>query len=324
MGLVIYHVIPSIGSSLLYLLIVLLVILLFRIKNTTVRALLFIMVLYKSNEAFLLGGIKHYRGFGPTVRLFDPLDRRMALFGHFHFNKESPFLDIIVLTGIAIFIGFLFFRWFQLWSFYSKLSSENYLNEGDVPKIDRIVKFYLPLFDIKKPKIALSSKNYSFPVVVGFIKPVIVISPKMIDVFDEKYLEIILAHEFAHIKKKDNFFHLVALFFRDLMIFNPFCHVAYKKYLKYKEIAVDNMVIRITDLKNEDVKRCINEVADYYDKHKLKHLSLSSAYYNKVIKARQKWLVKKKQISFFKLKVVGVIPIFILLFLLHIRFLVSI
>lgn len=96
------------------------------------------------------------------------------------------------------------------------------------------------------PGLIITDKKYAQSFTFGFWKPVIVLSQSLVDNLDQDELEAVLAHEIAHIVRKDSLFNWVAVFLRDTMFFAPVVYWGFKRLVSEKEKAADDITVLLT------------------------------------------------------------------------------
>ena len=82
------------------------------------------------------------------------------------------------------------------------------------------------------------------PVVIGVIKPRIVVPGNFEALYSEREQSLILAHEQSHISIGDTRINAAAFFIKCLNWFNPLAHIAYKVFRIDQELACDERVMR--------------------------------------------------------------------------------
>ena len=157
--------------------------------------------------------------------------------------KTETYLPLVVslyLLGLTI-------QLFVLISSYIKLKNLKRLSTLAVPtewknifdltlsqlKINKTVKFYL------SPKV-------NVPLVIGFIKPVVLFPIALATQLDIKQVEAILIHELSHIRRNDYLINLVKTCIETLLFFNPFVWLTTKLIQIEREHACDDLVVDIT------------------------------------------------------------------------------
>jgi len=90
------------------------------------------------------------------------------------------------------------------------------------------------------------SEHIAVPLVVGFLKPMILFPMSLATQIDMKHLEAILIHELSHIGRNDYFFNLIRTMIDTIMFFNPFVWLAGRFINIEREHACDDLVIKLT------------------------------------------------------------------------------
>jgi bla regulator protein blaR1 len=97
----------------------------------------------------------------------------------------------------------------------------------------------------------LQSTLVRVPVVVGYFKPVVLLPLGLITQLDPRYLEPILLHELAHIRRKDFAVNLLQSFLESIFFFNPGLLWLSSVIREEREACCDDMVLGYTsDKKN--------------------------------------------------------------------------
>ena len=82
--------------------------------------------------------------------------------------------------------------------------------------------------------------------VVGIRRPVVVIDPDLAERFDARELEGVLAHELAHVRRRDNLVATTLSVVRDVVFFVPGGRWALRQLLVEREIAADQLAVETT------------------------------------------------------------------------------
>jgi len=102
---------------------------------------------------------------------------------------------------------------------------------------------------IKKHIVFLESEIVKVPMMIGFLKPVVLFPFSLISQLPADQVEAVLLHELAHIKRKDYFVNLVQSFGEIIFFFNP-------------------AVIWISSLIREERENCCDDIAIHHTKNK--------------------------------------------------------
>jgi beta-lactamase regulating signal transducer with metallopeptidase domain len=146
-------------------------------------------------------------------------------------------------------------RWINLYIFYRKLAYEEAVNPEDIPDLYKIIKKFAEKIHITPPAISLTHRNHLNPFVIGIKSHLVVLSPILIDSLLPKEKDILIKHELSHIKRKDNLIGWIALILRDLLIFNPFAHIAYNLIKLEQEIGSDKIVLKFSNYSNKEIAK---------------------------------------------------------------------
>jgi len=98
-------------------------------------------------------------------------------------------------------------------------------------------------FEITKTVKLLQSKLVEFPITIGYFKPVILLPIGLISGIPNNQLEIILAHELAHIKRADYILNIFQSVIEVLFFFNPAVWWISKTIRTEREFLCDDLAI---------------------------------------------------------------------------------
>jgi beta-lactamase regulating signal transducer with metallopeptidase domain len=158
----------------------------------------------------------------------------------------SPTTIALIVTLFALLVGVLFWRWASLTLFYRSLARSEKLERRDAPRVFETLDGLVREMHTPYPEVIVSDKNYLFPCTIGIRHPAIVLSPELIEESSDEVLEAMLAHELAHLRRRDNIFHWLFLLLRDLLFFNPFAHLVFARVILAKEEDCDRITIAAT------------------------------------------------------------------------------
>jgi len=106
-----------------------------------------------------------------------------------------------------------------------------------------VVNSLCSLFGINKIVRLAVSTNVSVPSVVGWLKPIILIPPSTIAGLTPLQLELILAHELAHIRRQDYLWNLMQLAVETLLFYHPVVRWVSHQGRLEREQCCDDMVV---------------------------------------------------------------------------------
>ncbi len=94
-------------------------------------------------------------------------------------------------------------------------------------------------------KVQLKLSQYiNVPVVIGFLKPVILLPAAAVNQLTTSQLEAIILHELAHIRKNDFLINLLSQMMRTFLYFNPFAGYFVRQIEVEREYEADKWVIQ--------------------------------------------------------------------------------
>ncbi len=101
--------------------------------------------------------------------------------------------------------------------------------------------------NIKCPVKVIISTEAATPMVMGFLKPVVIL-PDI--VLTEKELYVILSHELAHVKRGDLFVKLIVLIAKAVHWFNPTVYILSRHLNILCELSCDEKIVREMDIES--------------------------------------------------------------------------
>ncbi len=155
-------------------------------------------------------------------------------------STMGPFMPAIV--GIWA-VGFLFFsvRLFNALLYTSRIRSSS------VPLTNEWTTFLqnsAAQLGIRRQIGLAESSSIVAPVVIGYLKPVILIPLGMISGLTTEQLETIFLHELAHIRRHDYLINLIQSALEAIFFFSPFVWILSGMIRKERECCCDDLVIR--------------------------------------------------------------------------------
>lgn len=100
-------------------------------------------------------------------------------------------------------------------------------------KIKKAIKFHL-------------SSIVNVPLVIGYLKPVVLFPLALVNQLDNDQVEAILIHELSHIRRNDFLLNLIKTAIETLLFYNPFVWMAGRFIHIEREHACDDLVLKIT------------------------------------------------------------------------------
>jgi beta-lactamase regulating signal transducer with metallopeptidase domain len=259
------------------LLLVLVIFFVFRVKNPATRFLFlllplikpFIILLDNPSEMRLAQADKTVQ---IAARLPDPLNLFKApILEAADFIYDGSTLVIIFLMTAALVFAVIATRWLQLYLFLNGFKNKEALSRTAYPHVYEILDTLVPKLGVAYPRVIVSN-NYQFvPFSVGYRMPIVVVSEELLASFPSKQLEIMLAHELAHMLRKDNLTGWLALILRDIMFFNPIVRLVYNKIEDEKEKTCDKIALDVTGASSNIAANMLIDVALFYQTVSIAH-----------------------------------------------------
>lgn len=261
-GILLDRLLPSITSTLSALLVVWLLIHLFRVRNPGTRYALFHLPLIKGLLVLLRGVPEPLPGredsFRFGVQLLDPLSViRLPSFAGLTRDVQFDPIDLrpewdgalarlVLIATVAIAAGFLAYRWVALLAFYRRLLSLPTATRYTAPGLFDILDRLVPALGVTYPRVVLVDDPPIGPCTVGVRPPTVILSSRLLGELDEDQLEGVLAHELAHVSRRDGILHWPSLVLRDLLAFNPVAHRIFDRLLVEREKDSDQRAAEAT------------------------------------------------------------------------------
>ncbi len=279
-SLLLNHIIPSIFDAAASLLLVLLIFKIFRVKNPATRFMFLFLPLLKAFIVFIdsSASTSHARNnmrVSFSIRMPDPLGlitsptKEISTVTYDH----SALLLALGLT-IVIISGVLVARWIQLFLFFNRFRKAEPVDESEYPRLYERLRYLSAKFNIKVPVIVVSNNYHYVPFSIGYKRPIIVVSKELINSFSQEQLDIMLAHELAHIKRKDSFTGWIALILRDCMFFNPLVRFSYRALEEEKEKTCDIIALEKTSTPPLIIANTLVDIALFHHNHQSSQRSL--------------------------------------------------
>jgi beta-lactamase regulating signal transducer with metallopeptidase domain len=161
------------------------------------------------------------------------------------FTPNSAILVLSVYLIGVFFFAFLIWRIIGLIKFERILSHALEVDRIKYPEVYRTMGHLVEITGINHPKL-ISINSREAPFTLGITQPIIVVSLKMLNELSVEETEAVLAHEVAHIARKDHLSHWPVVIIRDLLFFNPLTYSIYNRLSFEKERACDEYGSHLT------------------------------------------------------------------------------
>lgn len=163
-------------------------------------------------------------------------------------NRES-LMDanlIFSLCGYIYFAGamFMLFRSVASLAYVRRLQSSG-IQPGQEWQ-EKFLQISLSL-GIRRPVKFLESALASGPMLVGYLKPAVIVPAGMITLLPVSQVETILMHELYHLKRRDYLVNIMQLFIEGILFYHPAVWIISGFIRSEREHCCDDRVLRTTD-----------------------------------------------------------------------------
>ena len=114
------------------------------------------------------------------------------------------------------------------------------------PELQTLAGRLATRLDVPQPRLRLRISDSPLALTYGLRRPTLVLSTWIVEHFDRRELEAVLAHELAHIARRDYLVLWLATICRDAFCYLPTGWIALKQLQSEKEVACDDLAIGIT------------------------------------------------------------------------------
>ena len=169
-----------------------------------------------------------------------------------YFNAHAA---VVVLVWFIVFLA----RWVRLLSGLVYAQRIRYYQTRPVPtEWQERLNQLLHKLRISRPVVLLESALIKVPVVVGFLKPAVLVPIGMLAHLPADQVESILLHELAHIRRRDYLFNLVQHMVDTLFFFNPALVWISSLIRTERENCCDDIAIRETRSRRQLIEALVS------------------------------------------------------------------
>ncbi len=163
----------------------------------------------------------------------------------------TPWLAVFWLAGVLVLSA-------RVWRQWRGLRSMIAAGLEDDGPMRRMLSRLTERFGMRRRISLVWSGSVDTPLLVGWFRPVIVMPLAMVSGFPRSQLELVLAHELAHLKRLDplvNFFQVVL---ETLFFFHPVVHWISADVRNEREICCDQMALQVHGGNWRDLARALS------------------------------------------------------------------
>lgn len=118
---------------------------------------------------------------------------------------------------------------------------------ADTPaRLDRLARSVAAAMEVPAPEVGVVDRCRGGAYVVGTRRPLLIVDRQLVSRLDDEELEGVLAHELAHVRRRDTPVAQLLGIVRDLMFFVPGGGWAVQQLHRERELAADQLAVRIT------------------------------------------------------------------------------
>ncbi len=245
-----HRLIMSIATSALWLAITLVLLWLLRVKNPSVRYLFLLVPLVKS----LLALVREQPRVEPFDGVFIFITQFTNLAGFIPdlpdnirgpFEPSSALVQLNVWLLLILVVAFFGWRLAGFFQFMRIMSRAPELDRDEYGSVYVLVERLVAAAGIRGPRLVYLNLREA-PFTVGLRRPIIAVSKVVMDMLAPEELEAVLAHEIAHIARRDYLYHWGIVLLRDLLFFNPLTYFIYTRLSFERERACDDYGSNLT------------------------------------------------------------------------------
>lgn len=266
------------------------------------------LALFKSMLTLIYGARYSFttvprKPFGFGVTNYDPLRiipidqiNRFADVSKSFKALDSVYLNTVILIILLSIIILLIMRWLATAWFLNKVVEEGHIAN----ELNELLRKLSIKLKIKIPRLIITEREIG-PLSIGIMKPTIVLPKTIVNQLKNSEIEVILGHELAHLKRKDNYFQWVILFMKDLLFFNPFVKLPYERLQLYKEQAADNLFLKVMPHSNRLLQKTLNKVSSILTSNKPINLNIRIAkahFVNDSMIGKRLQLLQKRELNY--------------------------
>lgn len=173
--------------------------------------------------------------------------------GLYHFAGRTCFIsapswDYVLGIALPLVIGLgaiggLILGLVRLFLMYRVVTRNSALADVQLQELARHLAY-----NIGAPSAHVRVCAYNRPLALtyGFLRPTVLVSTWMIEHLDRRELESVLAHELAHVARRDYLVIWAATVLRDAFFYLPTSWLAYRQLQQEKESACDDLAVGVT------------------------------------------------------------------------------
>ena len=113
----------------------------------------------------------------------------------------------------------------------------------------------------------LSSARVATPTLIGWIRPVILLPLAVSSGFPVEQVELILAHELAHLRRFDHLFNLFQVVLETLLFYHPVVHWISRDVRNERELCCDALALAVTGGNRREFATALVDLEEFREQH---------------------------------------------------------
>lgn len=113
----------------------------------------------------------------------------------------------------------------------------------------------------------LSSLRVGAPTLIGWVRPVVVLPMAVLARMSAEQIEMVLAHELAHLKRFDHLANLFQLVLETVLFYHPVVHWISRDARRERELCCDALALRVTAGERRDFVAALANLAEFRAAH---------------------------------------------------------
>lgn len=162
----------------------------------------------------------------------------------FHTHNWDTITSLLLGGSLWMLLGISLVRAF--WSQRKVHQVMALVKPSQDPILNDLVQRLAGLLGLKTPLIASYHSQTPYAATLFWRTPIILLSSWMLQNLDEEQLEAVIAHELAHIHRRDNLMVTLGGILKDVLFFLPTMRQAWLRFLVDLEMAADDVAVLVT------------------------------------------------------------------------------
>ena len=155
-----------------------------------------------------------------------------------HLQALLPWLVFVWVVGVCIIAARAFFHWRRLkWLVHYA--------SAPLPECREMLARLCGRFGLRRPVQLLASFRVGTPMLIGWLKPVILLPASMLSGFTPHQIELIVAHELGHVRRWDYLANLFQVILETVLFYHPVVHWISRDVRDARESCCDDLVLTL-------------------------------------------------------------------------------